>query len=62
MATHVDLDKITDQDKLKALAYDQMAMLEVTQANLRAINARLAQLGEEKEPAAKPAARRRAKS
>ena len=43
----MDLTKETSIEKLKALAYDQMAQLEVTQNNLRALNQRIAELSEE---------------
>ena len=36
-------------EELKALAYDQMAMLEQTQANLQAINAEIARKTQEAE-------------
>ena len=42
----MDLSKETSVEKLKALAYDQMAQLEVTQQNLRALNQRIAELSE----------------
>jgi hypothetical protein len=42
----MDLTKITDVKELKSLAYDQMAQLEVTQNNLRALNQRIAELSE----------------
>jgi len=40
----IDLQTITDVKELKALAYDQVAVLERTQANLRAIQARIEQV------------------
>jgi len=42
----MDLTKITDVKELKSLAYDQMAQLEQTQANLRMLNQRIAELNE----------------
>jgi hypothetical protein len=40
----MDISKITDVKELKAMAYDQLASSEVAQSNLRAINARIAEL------------------
>ena len=40
----MDISKETNINKLKALAYDQMLILEQTQNNLRALNARIVQL------------------
>jgi hypothetical protein len=49
----MDISKETSVEKLKALAYDQMAQLEVTQANLRALNQRIAELSEDAKPTEK---------
>ena len=43
----MDLNKETDQTKLKALAYEQVVTIETAQANLRALQARLQQLDQE---------------
>ena len=45
----MDISKITDVKELKSLAYDNLAQLEVTQTNLRALNERIAQLSKENE-------------
>jgi hypothetical protein len=45
----IDLQKETDVTKLKSLAYDQLAQLEAVQSNLRALNARIAELSKEVE-------------
>lgn len=37
----MDLTKITDVDKLKSLAYDQLAQKQVAEQNLQAISQRL---------------------
>ena len=42
----MDLTTITDIDKLKALAYDQIQLLNQAQQNLQMINARIQQLQE----------------
>jgi hypothetical protein len=39
-----DLTKIDDVKELKALAFDQIGLLEQTQANLRAIQTRIQQV------------------
>lgn len=44
----MDISKETDVTKLKALAYDQLAQSEAIQSNLRALNARIAELSQEK--------------
>ena len=49
----INLMDITDIDKLKAKAFDQVQALEVAQANLRNIQQRIAQL--EEAPADAPA-------
>ena len=46
----MDISKITDQDKLKALAYDAVLAIETQQANLRMIQARLAELEKPAKP------------
>lgn len=40
----MDISKITDKNELKALAYDCVVAIETQQANLRMIQARLAEL------------------
>lgn len=45
----MDLQKETNVEKLKSLAYDQMVALEQTQTNLRLINQRIAELSKETE-------------
>lgn len=40
----MDITKITDIKELKALAYDQIVILEQTQINLKTINERMAQI------------------
>lgn len=40
----MDLQKVTDVNELKALAYDTLQALEVQQNNLRLIQQRLAEL------------------
>jgi hypothetical protein len=45
----MDLSKETNVEKLKAMAYDQLAQLEAVQSNLRALNARIAELSKEVE-------------
>lgn len=40
----MDLSKITDTDKLKALAYDELQKLEIAKQNLQLIQQRLAEL------------------
>jgi hypothetical protein len=42
----MDLTKITDAKELKALAYEQVVQIETAQANLRALQQRIAQLQE----------------
>jgi myo-inositol catabolism protein IolC len=49
----MDISKETNVEKLKALAYDQLAQLEAVQANLRALNERIAQLSKEAEKPSK---------
>lgn len=41
MKQEINLDVIVDQKELKALAYDQLQILEQSQHNLKAINSRL---------------------
>lgn len=43
----MDITKITDIDRLKSLAYDQMQLLNQSQQNLQVINARIQQVQEE---------------
>ena len=45
----MDLSKVTDVEKLKALAYDQLVAKEFAEANLRALNTRIAEIKEESE-------------
>lgn len=45
----MDINTIDDIKELKSLAYDQLAQIEISQSNLRAINERLAQLNKEEE-------------
>lgn len=40
----MDLSKITDTDKLKALAYDELQKFEIAKQNLQLIQQRLAEL------------------
>ena len=47
MQNQIDLTTIDNLDRLKSMAYDQMAQLEGIQQNLRAINQRIAQLQEQ---------------
>ena len=42
--TRVELPLITDVRELKALAYDQLVVIEQAQANLKAINQRILQV------------------
>jgi hypothetical protein len=51
----MDLVEITDIKELKAMAYDQMAVMEQCQANLQAINERIRQVSQS-EPASNGAA------
>lgn len=44
----MDLQQITDIEKLESLAYRQVVTIEQAQANLRALQQRIAQLSEEK--------------
>jgi hypothetical protein len=44
MNTNIDLTQINDADKLKSLAYDQIAAKEQAENNLRNINTRLSQV------------------
>lgn len=49
----MDISKLTEIE-LKALAYDQLALLEQTQANIRAINKQIAKLQNEASNAKAP--------
>ena len=49
----MDISKEVDIVKLKSMAYDQLAQLEAVQANLRALNERIAQLSKEAEKPSK---------
>lgn len=40
----MDISKVTDVKELKSMAYDQLAMIEQGQANLRAINTRITEI------------------
>jgi hypothetical protein len=42
----MDISKETDAKELKALAYEQMMMIDVAQANLRALQQRIVELAE----------------
>lgn len=44
----MDLSKETDETKLKALAYEQVLTIETAQANLRALQQRIAELQDKK--------------
>lgn len=44
----MDITKISDVNELKALAFDAIQAIEIQQANLRALQQRLAQVQEEK--------------
>lgn len=44
----MDLSQETSIEKLKAMAYDQIAQSEIIQSNLRALNARIAELSQDK--------------
>ena len=46
----MDLKKVTDVEKLKALAYDELVKQEQCATNLRAINARILELQEQQIP------------
>lgn len=46
----MDVTKITDIKELKALAYDQMVLLERAQQNLGLLNARINELNQEQTP------------
>ena len=43
----MDISKITDEQKLKALAYEQVLAIEIAQANLRALQQRIVQVQDE---------------
>ena len=47
MQNNINLDEITDIKELKALAFDQIQILEQAQTNLRNIQARMQQVGQE---------------
>lgn len=40
----MDISKITDTQELKALAYEQVVMIETAQVNLRALQQRIVEL------------------
>ncbi len=46
----MDISTITDVDKLKALAYDTLQVLEAQQNNLRIIQQRIAELQQQEAP------------
>lgn len=46
----MDLSKITDIKELKAMAYDQLAILDQAQTNLKYINERMAIVSAEEPP------------
>lgn len=45
----MDISQETDVTKLKALAFDQIALLEQTQGNIRALNNRIVELSQAEE-------------
>jgi hypothetical protein len=45
----VNLDEITDIDKLKSLAFDAMQIIEMQRGNLQAIQGRMQQVAQEAE-------------
>lgn len=51
----MDISKETNKDKLQALAYQQMKLLEQTQRNLQILEARIAELDNMPAPAPAPA-------
>lgn len=50
----MDINTITDIKELKSMAYDQLAIKEQAQANLQAINARIAEVSQQTETDDKP--------
>jgi hypothetical protein len=46
----MDISSITDIDKLKALAYDTLNVIEQQQQNLRILQERIAQLDQQEPP------------
>lgn len=52
MQSNVELSTITDVKELKALAFDQIQLLEQAQQNIRNIQARIQQLQQEASSAA----------
>lgn len=53
----MDLNKVTDIQQLKALAYDELQRLEIAKQNLQVINQRIAEIeqAQQKKAAAAPA-------
>lgn len=53
----MDLNKVTDIQQLKALAYDELQRLEIAKQNLQVINQRIAEIeqAQQKKVAAAPA-------
>ncbi len=49
----MDLTKITDVDKLKSMAYDQLVQKQIAEQNLQAINQRLEEVVKDQEKASK---------
>jgi hypothetical protein len=47
MQQEVKLDEITDLDKLKSMAYDQIAIKEQAENNLKAVNQRITQVAQD---------------
>lgn len=45
----MDISKVTDMDKLKALAYDTLQVIEAQQNNLRIIQQRMIELQQQEE-------------
>lgn len=45
----MDLSQVTDIKELKALAYDQLSLVEQAQLNIRKINQRIAELSQPEE-------------
>lgn len=47
----MDLTSISDLNQLKAMAYDQMVILETAQKNMQVINQRIQQVNQEQQAA-----------
>lgn len=50
----MDISTISDMNELKAMAYDQIVVLEQAQANLKAINERIGQVERDSDKAEEP--------